>query len=558
MIVVEEFNCTKVAFSQSHEKQIHPEQNIIISKAGHGKTSNLEFIIYQALKNGFVVIIVGDIKGLLELAYGIFPTELMGKIQSKALKYEKQNPIPSKIKLFHPFSFDIPSHKIPQRRIFTMPLSWMDESIIRFKLENQEDIVTKELLLNTLSNRKSNEGIVDVLNNFEKDTIRRTRKTTSSQEIKEPDPNNWALLSVASGNQTNVDTIGRIFKTHYTNLWWMQDNFKYNLDIENELFKNQEEIKFIDTHYIKKKKDKTEIILTITNQIVEKSDKCNHKIMLVYDEVRGLIPAGYRKGYIHVVADEFSKHLNINFRNRNISSWMTSQSLSGISKSLLRNNVFTKVILGAIDGQTDLDNLKQIYGFNSEKIINITQLEYMRFIIFGLKDLSVSDQLDDPFVSPLPPFVHKEPFHRSFDYYFKKYFPDKLESYESIKKEMKHYLNNEINRFINLKIEKTKKDEKQENDKTKEKVKEEGFKEKITQLREKVKLTNKEQKQSTYDEIYKLHKQGDMTQTEIASQFDMNQSKVSRIIKKIEGDDKNGKSQEVDGEDKKEDESKGS
>jgi len=93
MKLVDEFNCEKVAYGELSDKEIQPEQVLICSKSGMGKTSALEFFIYQALRNDFIVIIVGDVKQLRELGYGIFPPDLMGNVQKKRLKYENQKPI---------------------------------------------------------------------------------------------------------------------------------------------------------------------------------------------------------------------------------------------------------------------------------------------------------------------------------------------------------------------------------------------------------------------------------------------------------------------------------
>jgi len=461
------------------------------------------------------------------------------------MKTKNQSNSEYSLKVFHPFTFSIPNGKNEAMRLFTMPLRWMDNDIINLKLENPKDVSTIQILNNMLELRKPEDSIVDFLNAFEEECVRKVEKR-GSYEITQPDKNNWALMSPSAGTQTNVDTVGRIFRTHYTNLWWMPDNYPLNLDVEKELLTNQKEIKLIDNHYVKSKKDQAEIITAVTNQIVKEAPNCKHKIVVVYDEIRGLIPSGHKTGYVSVVADAFSKHLNINFRNRNISSFMTSQSISGISKGLLRNNVFTKIFLGAISGDADLDNLRQIYGFSGNDIKKISQLKHYQFLVFGLEDMSTQNQLDneDFFISPEPSYLHKEPHHKSWESLYRKYYPEKLTDYSQLKREMKQYLNAEIDKHMKQKEDKKKAEEEKQRLDQEAKEKRAELQEEVKGLHQTIKLTKEEEKQKEKEEIFRLYESG-MKQYEIAQKFGCKQARISKIISKLRGVKENEGSQTV-------------
>src|SRR3989344_4673232 len=240
-------------------------QVLICAKSGHGKSLALERIIYSYWKAGFVIISLNDAKNLLELGFLGMPIELIQDYHKRALKEQNLEPITADIKVFHPFTFNIPKNKIPETNFFTFPITELSDSEIVFLLEDSEDRITREIIANAKNNLSEKDSLWEFIQKIEL----LTKRIQKSGYQEYPNQQLFGLDEPALGTLKNVDEIARSFNRFQTNLFLMPKNSESNLNIEKELFENQKTIKIFSTRFISDQKTKDFVVLMLLNQIVK-------------------------------------------------------------------------------------------------------------------------------------------------------------------------------------------------------------------------------------------------------------------------------------------------
>ncbi|MFH1682636.1 MAG: hypothetical protein ABIA37_02455 [Candidatus Woesearchaeota archaeon] len=520
----------RIVLKKKNSRDIPLKQTLIVAKSGHGKTLALERGIYSYWRNGFTVICINDVKNLLELGFIGMPPEIMASYQRKGLVKQGIEAVKADIKVFHPFSFDIPNTKIPEMRLYTLPVNALGDSEIRFLIEDTEDKTTRELIGSALTSMKPDKTLWDLLLDVEKMIERRTEKA-GSQETKMPDPKLFGLSGTSTGSVKNIDELARIFNRFQTHMFLMPGLFDLNLDFKKELFDSQDTIKIFTTRYIKDQKTKDFVTLMLLNQIVEHAHKSKYPILIILDEIKDIVPSSYsRIGYKAVLAREITHHLNTSFRANNIASISTSQSFSGINKSLLRSNAFTETFIGSIDGETDILNLKQIFMYDRGLIETIQELQFNHFIVRGIHQLPVAFQEGFPFKCLFSPWPHKEPYYK-YDQLFEKYYPEEMNKYSELVLRMKAIKKDCIKNAMESKMQKIKVLKEKDDQQKKEK-------EEVTKLKQKLQTLESDKRQSHAQQIQERNKhiwdkRNEMTQAELAKKFNISQPMINEILKRM-------------------------
>lgn len=506
------------------------KQILIVAGTGMGKTHAIERAIYNYLENGFIVIAISDVKDLLELGFIGMPTEIIADYHMDNLYKQNLEPKKAKIKLFHPLTSNIPSKRIPNTRFFSFSINALSEKELTFLIEDTDDKTTRELLLSALAHQKKNDSLWDYLLRVES-LIQRKIKYSGSGESKIPDRDNFCLSGVSVGSLKNLDELARIYHRFQDHMILMPDTCAFNLDIEKELFQNPEEVKIFTMRYIKKdQKLKDFITLMLINQIVEKAENSRYPLLLIFDEIKDLIPSAGRVGYKEILANSLSHHLNTSFRANKITTISASQSFAGISKSLLKSNAFNHTMIGKIDGEVDIQNLKQIYNYDKEIIETIQGLKENEFLIRGVPELPINSQFS-PFHALFSPFPHREPYMK-FDSYFKRFFPNQMVNYNYLKKEINRMKKGFIEFAMKNKIEKIKRTEEEKREAEKEKEDKKIMIEKIKEMTKREKLSKKEERERRNKQIWELKE--DYSQKDLADRFGLTQPMINTILKKFE------------------------
>ncbi|MBI2667620.1 hypothetical protein HYX17_02510 [Candidatus Woesearchaeota archaeon] len=518
---------TKLALRKSDEKEIdEDEQLLIIGQSGIGKTHAIERTIYSYWKEGFDILICSDVKGLMELGFMCFPDTIMKQYHRKRLNIQDNKPESVSIRILHPFTFEIPNIKIPETRFFSFPILSIDDSAFNLLIETSEDKSTRELLISARDSLKENEDLWSFMFNLSH-LIERKTQLEGSYEFRMPDPENFALSGVSLGTIKNLDELVRIFNRFQRHMFLQESNSTLSLDWKKEIFSDTS-IKIFSTRYIKDQKTKDFFVLMLLNQLVEHAHLSKKGILVVLDEIKDICPSDSTVQYSRILSNQIARHLNTNFRARKINSLSTSQSLAGLSKSLLRSNSFTKIIVMKISGETDLDTLRKVYGYNNDDIQFILDLERNQFYIIG-GGLGVENEI--PLRFCFSPFPHCEAGYK-FDKFYEKFFPEKMINYSSLKRQMNEKKQKSINYFMQIARNKVKRRIEARRKIQEEKTKSENIKEELQKIKqEKVSEKRIELEKRNLD-ILKDSEAG-LSQSKIAQKYKISQPMVFNILRKL-------------------------
>ena len=452
---------------------------LIVGEVGTGKTVFTNRLIRLFLKCGYKVIVVADVKkdkGCLESAFLQFPvTEGYHK---RALINQREKVEIYPVRVYHPFTFKIPSGKIPETNFFTISIKTISEEEIKFLLEIEDTkSVSFRMLFNAINNLKEKEGTIHLLHNL-RDMIERKKSNIYGMEISSADPDRYYLKGVSSGQITNVDELASIlpFENHF---YIMQDDFRLNLDIAR-IMNDRETVSVFTTRYIKDSiKQDDFVTFWLMNQIEKNIEKCKYPLLVVFPEIKVLCPKK-SKGHKIILKNTFSRFLST-IRNSNCSSISNTQIYSQTDETLA--NLFNKVYFGRVSAMNEIGFLSKEGKIGTEVIGEIRFLNRGEFI--SLSDMEEQKEGGTLRVY-LPPFANNEE-HNYYDSLFKRYFPERMENYDHLKKEITDNKREEIEHFKKISEVRSERDKQAILSKIKEKEKILKEKEEIELLKQKKK-----------------------------------------------------------------------
>lgn len=502
------------------------EQTLIVGGSGKGKTLLAERMIQTYYDKGFHIIVATDQKDLIELGFMQFPV-ILGDYHKKGLDFEGQEPRHLPVKLYHPFTFNIPDNQIPETEFYTLPIKAMGDAEFNLLLETDEDRTTRELLMQARDELKPDEGLWHFMKRVERLTERLTKKK-GSKEIKLPDKNRFMLKGVSSGDVKNLDTIERSFHRFQKHLFLTPQQHPLNLDWKS-VFENQRQVKIFTTRYISRdKKAKDFSILMLLNQLVEHAHLSKQKILVVLDEIKDLCPRD-NTSYNKVLASQIAKHLNTSFRARGIGSLSTSQSFAGISKKLIRENVWNVTLIMYTDSEADLKLLREVYGLGSDEIGILLNLGRNQFIVRGIPDLDVRDY-QASHQGLLPAFCHAEPKYQ-FDKLFKQHFPSQMHQYKELKEKEQKQVREWIAFFLQQSKEELAQEQAQQDELEKAKSKAEQLEQALEQQKTQKTQEVADKKSERDAEIIQRYKEG-ASQSSLARDYGLSQPGIRKILVK--------------------------
>lgn len=503
-------------------------QGLICSESGCGKTLAIERFMYNMIKEKCLVIVINDQKNLSELAFCQFSEKYMSRFHKQQLNRYKLTPERIPVKIYHPFSFSIPKHKIPEMKICTISIMDLQDSEYLFLLESDVDKTNLDILKNAQAKMKKTDTWYEYADLINQEATKMEKKIGKDTFFLR-DNSTFGFKNVASGNIKNIGSLYGTFYRFKQHYFLQSEDHWMNIDW-NEFFDNPNEIKFISTRYINDEKIKNFFQLYILNSIVRKRELCKYRILVVMDELKDLSPHTDKRGFKQVLSTQISRHLNTNFRSNNISSISTSQTICGLDKTLLANNVFTFLLIGKIIGSKDKELLREIYQFEKDELQQIHNMPKNRFTSIGLEyGNSESLIVRGGFAAIFPPHVHCEPGYR-YDYIFAQEFPDKMINYSDIIKRMQEEMKvkekqiaEENKTFLH---ELREKHEEKKTKKTESKAEE-----KLKNIRQRQKEEIKQRNQRIYEKYL-----SGMTQANIGKEYGITQNIVSRIIREVAKD----------------------
>lgn len=514
-----------------------PYQYLFVGASGTQKSCGVEDIVCSEYKKGTTIIYLCDPKKIFEPAYHMF--EPVEKWQIDAITKEGRKPEKIPIKIYHPFTFNLPKHKIPEMNIYTLSIKDLGDSEINFLLESFEDVISRNIILDVLSKLGDNDDLYDFFYKCGEQVSSKLEYLKGRlKPIEQRDGNGFWLKNSKKGKQSDLNKIQDKFLRFKECYYLQEKNCKYNLNYK-ELIKDNKHIHIFSTIYIGKD-EKYEDFTTMFhyNKIVEANRDLKRPILIIMEELNNMCPRVTVKSfnYKNILAQSITIHLQKNNRGNNISSISTIQSSSSLIREIMKGSTFTKTFMGRQSSE-DLKEISIVYGVSSKIRSQCGNLHDGEYLLFGFPEVNYntigSDDEAPTYKFLTPTTCHAEPRFKFIDF-MNKYYPDKIVGYADIINEMKEKLKNSDKKYEEL----SKKEREAYIKRLKEldKIKEQKQIERDN-IEKNKQSSSGDLKEKAKEEIWRLYKEG-TSQRDIAMEitkkyYSITQPNVNYIINKM-------------------------
>lgn len=448
------------------------EQILITASSGGGKTLASEGIMEEFHKKGYLILVLADPKNEIELGFQMFkPKE---RYHLNHLRKIGKNPEAKKVKLYHPYTTNLPREKLPDINFYTFSLKEFGRTEWGLIAETEYDKEIVRLMVQSSEEISKEDGIYGFLHHVQ-DSI----KGKESGNIKKADWKNFGLES-SSGTMKSITEISSYFRQFKKDTFLTKDSCPLNLDWK-KIFSDREHYHVFFSKWIKDEKSRDLIILSLLEGILRNKDYLKCPVLVVLPEIRKICPFK-PEGHKIYLSNSIKNALSLmRSSGRGMSSILDSQVYEDISQDI--RNSATKTLFGQIGGGSDLDKICKFYGYKREIKEKLKNMPYRNcFILVGKED-------EDVFTIFMSSAGHCEPDYNFVEMYKRKGLI--MKDYKKIHEMMKKDFKEEENKFK----EKIKKREQAEKErKEKEKAEKEAKKQENQEVKKKVKRVKEKEK----------------------------------------------------------------
>ena len=523
------------------------EQNLIVGSSGIGKGLMMEYLVYLYWMNGYTIISLTDVKNEFEFAEAMFkPKE---PYHVNALRKWGCRMQPMDIKIYHPFTLNIPSYKLPEINFFTFNIKNIGRSELNFIGENETDKTSFKIITNVIENMKKNHGLHHLLYEIQKN-IESDKTQYKGRRLHSLEADEFFVMGSQGGTEKNVGEIVGYFKPFLKNYMLGSADCPLNLDFK-KIVNDQKHYHILTTKWIKDEKMKSFVILFFYNQIVKAlEDKdVKYPVCFVIDELGYLCPQK-TEGYTVFLSNEFRKrYKTIRSMGHGCASVSTTQVYYDIHEDA--RSSATCVYIGNVGSNfSDVERMAKALKWRADQVSAIKNLPRGQFICTELIDED-GEKSFTPIVNFLPPHRHKEERYRFLEDFEEEY-PDRMKDYNLEINQMealKERIENDVKKIVERDNELIKKqiDDEVKRKDIREKLKNVQDFEKVHEIETKAKdvLDKREQEIYEYYLQEKLKTPDRKLFSEVARHFgiliksgshvgDPNFTQVKRIIKRFE------------------------
>src|SRR3990167_8433721 len=449
------------------------------AKAGFGKTLAEEGFNEEFQKNGFTIICLSDVKDIWENAFAMFLPKK--EYHLSRLKKDGTAPSTKKVLLYHPYTNNIPAGNIPKINFYGLALKDLGRQEFAMISESEWESETTRLLIDSANSINDFTGLHGFLHFIEEKISGKKQGEKLKRDWK-----NFGLRTTG-GTAKSLVEVASFFQNFKKDYFLVPENLCPVKKLDwKKIIDDNEHYHIFSTKWIKDKKVKEFCIMALLNQIIEfqKNEKKSRKPILVYiPEIRYLTPLR-PKGYKLFLADAIKQSLSI-MRSLSVSFIGDSQVMSDVDEGVRNSATFT--FYGELGGAKDYENITKSLKSSKEQSeqllkMDVHELSRPSFLIQGEFKRGL-------FTPKFPSHCHAEEgitFEEMYREHNRKD-PEKypMQSYDSLKKEMKNHFESEEAKIR----EKAKREEKAEREAEEKKKRE---KEERKNLRENPKSEKKE------------------------------------------------------------------
>lgn len=462
--------------------------------SGHGKGLAEEGFIEEWRKStGGIVIVLADPKNECEFGYVNFPP--IEKYHLNQLKRDGMSPKSYSVKLYHPFTFNVPKMYLPEIEFYSFSLKDLGREDWAILSESKQDSSTIKLLTRACGELGRNEGLFRFLHNIEK----MSESKKKGKRIIE-DPNNF-YLKKPSGNAKSVSEISAMLSSFRNNYFLKRDSCDLKLDWEKILTDSENYHVFLSM-FLGDLKLEEFVVLHLLSSGLKEIQRLSTKgvlkkpVLFVIPEIKKLCPVrpeGYKEFLTEAIGNAMD---TVRSMGAGVSIIYDSQKWFETDERVRTGETF----IGKLDTK-DKELLGKALSYNKEKKEMIAELSgkdmkccFIRFEHEG----------DGIFRFFLPRHMHKEEGYNWVSM-FKKHGRN-MKSYNELIKLMRKEYSEEDNEIKKMIEKRRKKREEEEEQKKKEKEKKAEKKEK-TENKEPQKKLRPEVERKLYH-LYKIEKFG--------------------------------------------------
>jgi len=416
-----------VSLKDEYGKVIN-EQILVVAKSGYGKGLVLEQFAERFHALGYIVLAVSDPKHEVEFGYQMFEPE--ERYHLNHLASIGKLPGKQKVKLYHPFTFSIPTNRLlPDMNIFTIPIKSLGRKEWGLISEVSGENETISVLLKASADISNEDGIYSFLH-----TAQDSIKGKSTERKRKADPKNF-YLEATSGTFKELTRISNYLRPFKNNFFLSKQSSSLNLNWK-EILNDQESYHVFVSNFIGKKDEKLTdfIVLYLLESILKHKEYLKRPVVIVIPEISILCPFK-PEGHKRFLAESVKDTLKVlRSSGRGMSSLLDSQVWNDIDEDVKGSS--TQTLLGEFGNAKDIENISKSFLYKREIREQLRKSDTKNsYLIKGYED-------DGGYKFFFPKSMHGEP-HYNFEEMYRKHYQSKLKSYKVLVDKMRENLKSE-------------------------------------------------------------------------------------------------------------------
>lgn len=499
--------------------KVRNQQILIIAESGFGKGLTTGGLIEEFHKAGYLVLCLADPKDEWEFAYQMFKPE--EKYHLDHLRKIGKMPSSKKVKLYHPFTFNIPKKDyLPEINFYTLSLKDMGREEWSLIAETGYDTEVMKLLLKASNEITNEDGLFGFLH-----LVQNSIKGKISGKKRKYDPKNF-YLEATSGTAKSIMEISNQLRLFQKDYFLIKENSPLKLNWKN-IFEDRESIHVFQSNWIKDEKLKDFIVLSLFQGVLDNKKYLKYPVLIVFPEINKLCP--YKpEGHKRFLSRSIKGLLGIiRSSGRGMSSISDSQVYVDIDEEV--RNKSTVTLLGQLGGGVDLDRVSKMYNYKREIRDQLRSMDYQNsFLIKGKED-------EGAVIFWFSSSCHAEPNYNFIEFYKKH--KKLVKKYNDLFKTMRKLYDDEEKKIIQKVKNKEKTEKKSEEQLKKEKEINVKKIEKVDEKIEKAKEQVKQSKEQIMKLCYEMYHNKELDSSErtlrkIGEKYGIGHKTVKRYINK--------------------------
>lgn len=425
LVITRSSEDTKLQATYFNKQDIANEMILWVGKTGSGKSVSCNQAAHKLKNNGYTVLYVSEKPGAeFDNAFCMFPQE--DEVMLEILKRRNITPLPKEdclksAKLYHPYTFNIPTEKIPPIKFFTFPLDSLEDESIAALFDGDMKLQSFKAVKAGINELSQEEGVFDLIQNIGEKITDEDEDTPAIDEFFQELP--------MEGTINTRKAITSAFRGFLDHFFLAPSEGALNLDML-EILNDNKHMHFFSTKWITDKKLKVifTIMLLRRIQTALSTGKVKHKVCIVLEEIKVLLPAENGQEFEKVLSSVIATLLST---IRTYAYVMATTQVYFATEKSFRNSC-TEKFFGKL-AEEDKEGLIKNHNFTMAKIAELNKLRKPGLFI-RWDDLN-TDEI--PIIScPPPPFAIQQEGENFFQK-FKVMYPGLLESYKDLKASMK-------------------------------------------------------------------------------------------------------------------------